>query len=79
LTVADGSEVGFGAGSVNGAGLLTTMLYKYGPTVWFVTVSFTVTLNVTVVAEVGVPVMCCVGPLRTALKPSAGRPVMVQL
>ena len=56
-----GSEVGLGAGNANA--LYTVMVYVYGPTVVFVEVSFTLTLNETVAAEVGVPLTVSVEPL----------------
>jgi hypothetical protein len=56
-----GSELGFGEGSVRA--LYTVMVYVNGPAVAFVDVSFTVTLNETVAAEVGGPLTVRVAPL----------------
>jgi len=57
-------------GAGNARALFTVIVYVYGPTVVFVELSFTLTLNETVAAEAGVPLTVSVEPLSAALSPS---------
>ena len=78
MTVADPNDVGLAAGSANGGGLLTRIVYVFGPTVTLVPGSVTEAVNETVVAAVGVPLMVNTPPFDDDVKPS-DNPATVQL
>ena len=65
-------------GAGNARAPYTVIVYVYGPTVVFVELSFTLTLNETVAAEVGIPLTVSVEPLAVWFSPS-DKPVTVQL